>query len=97
MNKHYNFFVVFAGLLFAAFLVLPEGWRRPMPPISAAEGLFGGHLLAVRGADCVVFLDWAEGAFIRKIDVVPTQIFWNVLMVELVMLTTIYSAPSGGR
>jgi len=29
-------------------------------------------------------------------DMQSTQIFWNVLMVELVMLTTIYSAPSGG-
>ena len=34
-NKHYNFFVVFAGLLFAAFLVLPEDWRRPMPLLLA--------------------------------------------------------------
>ena len=30
-NKQYNFFIVFAGLLFAAFLILPEDWRRPMP------------------------------------------------------------------
>ena len=35
-NKHYNFFVVFAGLLFAAFLVLPEELRRPMPLLLAA-------------------------------------------------------------
>ena len=34
-NKHYNFFVVFAGLLFAAFLILPEDWRRPMPLLLA--------------------------------------------------------------
>ncbi|MDB2528569.1 hypothetical protein N9X93_03770 [Alphaproteobacteria bacterium] len=39
-NKHYNFFVVFAGLLFAAFLVLPEGWRRPMP-LLLAVGIAG--------------------------------------------------------
>lgn len=45
-------------------------------PVSAAEGLHGGHLLGVRGPDCIAFLDW-EGTFIRKIDVVPTQIFWN--------------------
>ena len=34
-NKHYNFFVVFTGFLFAAFLVLPEEWRRPMPLLLA--------------------------------------------------------------
>ena len=34
-SKHYNFFVVFAGLLFAAFLILPEEWRRPMPLLLA--------------------------------------------------------------
>jgi len=39
-NKHYNFFVVFAGLLFAAFLVLPENWRRPMP-LLLAVGIAG--------------------------------------------------------
>ena len=35
-NKHYNFFVVFAGLLFAALLMLPEEWRRPIPLLLAA-------------------------------------------------------------
>ena len=39
-NKHYNFFVVFVGLLFAAFLVLPEEWRRPMP-LLLAMGIAG--------------------------------------------------------
>jgi coatomer subunit beta' len=46
-------------------------------PISSAEGIFGGVCLAVRGPDCVVFFDWHDGEFIRKIDVVPQQIFWN--------------------
>ena len=39
-NKHYNFFVVFAGLLFGVFLVLPEDWRRPMP-LLLAVGIAG--------------------------------------------------------
>ena len=39
-NKHYNFFVVFAGLLFATFLVLPEEWRQPMP-LLLAVGIAG--------------------------------------------------------
>jgi coatomer subunit beta' len=46
-------------------------------PISSAEGILGGVCLAVRGPDCVVFFDWHDGEFIRKIDVVPQQIFWN--------------------
>ena len=46
-------------------------------PMSAAEGIYGGACLAVRGADCVVFFDWDEGEFIRKIDVVPQTIYWN--------------------
>jgi len=33
--------------------------------------------LAIRGPDCVVFFDWEDGTFIRKIDVVPTAIYWN--------------------
>lgn len=46
-------------------------------PISSAEGLMGGHVLAVKGSDSVVFFDWDDGEFIRKIDVVPTDVYWN--------------------
>lgn len=46
-------------------------------PIAAAEGIFGGACLGVKGPDCVVFYDWEEGEFIRKIDVVPHSIYWN--------------------
>eukprot|EP00620_Florenciella_sp_RCC1587_P015150 CAMPEP_0182558538 /NCGR_PEP_ID=MMETSP1324-20130603/2016_1 /TAXON_ID=236786 /ORGANISM="Florenciella sp., Strain RCC1587" /LENGTH=867 /DNA_ID=CAMNT_0024770713 /DNA_START=70 /DNA_END=2670 /DNA_ORIENTATION=+ len=46
-------------------------------PLSSAEGLFGGQVLAIKGSDCVVFFDWSEGVFIRKIDVVPTDVHWN--------------------
>merc|ERR1711871_294990 len=46
-------------------------------PISSAEGLMGGHVLAVKGSDSIVFFDWDDGEFIRKIDVVPTAIYWN--------------------
>lgn len=46
-------------------------------PISSADGLFGGALIAVKGPDCVVFFDWEDGQFIRKIDVVPLAIYWN--------------------
>ncbi|CAM9271615.1 unnamed protein product, partial [Discosporangium mesarthrocarpum] len=47
------------------------------PPVSSAEGLFGGACLGVKGADCVVFFDWDEGVMVRKIDVVPKEVYWS--------------------
>ncbi|KAG5179548.1 coatomer WD associated region-domain-containing protein [Tribonema minus] len=47
------------------------------PPLAAAEGLFGGAALGVRGADAVVFFDWDEGIMVRKIDVAPRDVFWS--------------------
>ena len=46
-------------------------------PISSADGIYGGHVLAVKGPDCVVFFDWEEGTFIRKIDVTPLALYWS--------------------
>mmetsp|Transcript_16919 Transcript_16919/g.39072 ORF Transcript_16919/g.39072 Transcript_16919/m.39072 type:complete len:1001 (-) Transcript_16919:47-3049(-) len=46
-------------------------------PISSMEGLYGGHCLAILGPDCVVFYDWNDGNFIRKIDVVAKSVLWN--------------------
>ena len=43
-------------------------------PMSSAEGLHGGACLGVRGSDSIVFFDWDEGEFIRKIDVAPQQV-----------------------
>ena len=34
-NRYYNFFVVFVGLFFAMFMILPDEWRRPAPLIVA--------------------------------------------------------------
>jgi hypothetical protein len=33
--------------------------------------------LGVKGGDSIVFFDWDDGEFIRKIDVSPEIIFWN--------------------
>jgi len=55
-------------------------------PMSSADGVFGGACLGVKGADCIVFFDWDEGAFIRKIDVVPSHIFWNETSDSLVLV-----------
>ena len=34
-NRYYNFFVVFVGLFFAMFMILPDEWRKPAPLILA--------------------------------------------------------------
>lgn len=51
--------------------------KQVVLPIASAEGIFGGACLGVKGADCVVFYDWEEGEFIRKIDVVPVALYWS--------------------
>ena len=35
-NKYYNFLIVFLGMFFATFLILPDNWRRPAPLLLAA-------------------------------------------------------------
>jgi len=34
-NRYYNFFILFVGLIFAMFIILPDEWRRPTPLILA--------------------------------------------------------------
>ena len=60
-------------------------YKQVALPISSAEGLFGGACLAVKSADSIVFFDWDEGEFIRKIDVSPIHIFWNDCSDSLVL------------
>ncbi|KAF8473337.1 coatomer WD associated region-domain-containing protein [Kalaharituber pfeilii] len=43
----------------------------------AAEGLMGGILLGVRGHGVVGLFDWDSGALVRRIDVVPNNIYWS--------------------
>lgn len=40
----------------------------------AAEGLFGGVLLAVKGHEDISFYDWETGALVRRIEVSPTAV-----------------------
>lgn len=61
-----------AGAAAGAAAHAPQHTLRP--PVSSAEGLFGGACLGVKGSDCVVFFDWDEGVMIRKIDVVPKEV-----------------------
>ncbi|RKO97028.1 Coatomer, beta' subunit, partial [Caulochytrium protostelioides] len=41
-----------------------------------AEGIFGGTLLGVRGANFMNFYDWETGACLRRIDVTARQVYW---------------------
>ena len=48
------------------------------PAVASSEGLFGGHLLGVKGADsAILFYDWESGDFVRKIDVCPKEVYWS--------------------
>jgi len=48
------------------------------PATSSSEGLFGGHLIGVKGGDSsVLFYDWESGEFVRKIDVSPKEVYWS--------------------
>jgi coatomer subunit beta' len=48
------------------------------PATPSAEGLFGGHMVGIKGGDeAVLFYDWDSGSFIRKIDVGAKDVFWS--------------------
>ena len=48
------------------------------PATSAAEGIFGGHCVGVKGGDgSILFYDWDSGSFIRKIDVAAKEVYWS--------------------
>jgi len=47
------------------------------PRVCTAEGLFGGGAIGVRGSDCIAFYDWDALRLIRKIDVLPTNVYWS--------------------
>jgi len=46
-------------------------------PNYSPEGIFGGNLLGVKDNGFVCLYDWEECKCIRKIDVVPKNIYWN--------------------
>ncbi|OLL22779.1 Coatomer subunit beta' [Neolecta irregularis DAH-3] len=43
----------------------------------AADGIFGGELIAVKGTGCVGFYQWETGKLVRRIDVVAKGVYWN--------------------
>ncbi|RPB06085.1 Coatomer, beta' subunit [Choiromyces venosus 120613-1] len=59
--------------LFKNFKEKPGGLDVGFP----ADGLIGGVLLAVRGQGSVGLFDWETGGLVRRIDVVPQNVFWS--------------------
>ena len=51
--------------------------HKQFRPPFAAEGMFGGALLAVRSNEFVDFYDWEELRLVRRIAVCPLQVFWS--------------------
>jgi len=50
---------------------------KQFKPSFSAEGIYGGQLLAAKSRDFVVLYDWEECRVIRRIDVVPKNIYWS--------------------
>jgi coatomer subunit beta' len=49
-----------------------------VPATAAAEGLFGGQMIGVKGGDgAVLFYDWDSGQFVQKIDAAAKQVYWS--------------------
>lgn len=49
-----------------------------VPATTAAEGLFGGHMIGVKASDgAILFYDWDSGTFVRKVDVMPKEVYWS--------------------
>lgn len=49
-----------------------------IPATAAAEGLFGGQMIGVKGGDgAVLFYDWDSGIFVRKIDAEAKEVYWS--------------------
>ena len=51
--------------------------HKAFRPQFAAEGIFGGALLAIRSNEFVDFYDWDELRLIRRIAVCPKRIMWS--------------------
>ncbi|CAJ1946276.1 unnamed protein product [Cylindrotheca closterium] len=49
-----------------------------IPATSSAEGLFGGHMIGVKGGDgSILFYDWDSGEFVQKIEATPKEVYWS--------------------
>lgn len=49
-----------------------------IPATASADGIFGGHLVGVKGADgAVLFYDWDSGVFVQQIEATPKDVYWS--------------------
>jgi coatomer subunit beta' len=48
-----------------------------IPATTAAEGLFGGQMIGVKGSDGVLFYDWESSQFVQKIDAAAKEVYWS--------------------
>ncbi|CAD2221377.1 beta prime cop protein [Angomonas deanei] len=66
---------------------------------AAAVKLFGGTLLAVKLANCVVFYDWNSLSVIRQIDEAVTHVVWSTSgnLVALATDTTVFLLRFNGE
>mmetsp|Transcript_423 Transcript_423/g.771 ORF Transcript_423/g.771 Transcript_423/m.771 type:complete len:927 (-) Transcript_423:1657-4437(-) len=51
--------------------------RNTLKPAFPVEGLSGGSLIGLRGADFIAFYDWETLQPIRRIDVVSEAVYWS--------------------
>lgn len=54
----------------------------------AAEAIYGGTLLGVKGSDFVAFYDWNTGLVVRRIDALVRNVFWSEAGGNKVAVTT---------
>ncbi|KAL1920473.1 uncharacterized protein VTP21DRAFT_850 [Calcarisporiella thermophila] len=43
----------------------------------AAEGIYGGALLGIRGGSFLSFYDWDSGLCVRRVDVASNNVYWS--------------------
>jgi coatomer subunit beta' len=55
------------------------------------DGLFGGHLIGIKGNSWLCFYDWDTGALVRRIEEVPK----NVYSSSILCLNQVYWSDSG--
>lgn len=50
--------------------------RKNFKPDFGAEGIYGGYLLGVRSSSGLSFYDWENTELIRRIEIIPKNVFW---------------------
>ncbi|XP_022090255.1 coatomer subunit beta'-like [Acanthaster planci] len=51
--------------------------KKSFKPDFGAEGIYGGYLLGVRSSSGLAFYDWDSTELIRRIEIIPRQVYWS--------------------